>query len=342
MSDRIREDTTPIFIHSFWRSGGTYVWAKFREHAGYRAYYEPFHEALATLSPCPDNDADSIALRTRQRHPPLGAPYFAEYPFRPGGGVEGFERRFSYDRYSLNPSEPDDALRRYIARLIAFAGAHRQVPVFKFCRSLLRVGWLARTFRSRNVLVLRRPIDIWRSCRDQGITYYAPAVCAIVGRNRQHPLLATLADRYNISASSESCTDMRVYRDYAVKNWLDLFAIFSEFYLLACLHDFQYADCIIDMNAVTADPAARQTVSHALAALGIDLCLDDVAMAAHRDLSRSERVWLRQEAMLRRRLADRLPASLRLSRDRWREHAPLLSPYYREALEPFVESASRS
>ena len=40
----------PIFIHTFWRGGGTYLWSKFRACCDALAFYEPFNESLGTAS----------------------------------------------------------------------------------------------------------------------------------------------------------------------------------------------------------------------------------------------------------------------------------------------------
>ncbi|MGA7415096.1 MAG: hypothetical protein WBW33_31790, partial [Bryobacteraceae bacterium] len=158
-----RSAPLPIFVHGMWRTGSTYIWNKFREQPGYRAYLEPFHESLLR-----DKEEDlrrQLPPETAQtsRHPVLSDYYFSEYEIEPVGGIRHFEKRFSYQSYCLGPRSSDPPQLRYIRNLIEAAWRGQQRPVFKFTRGLMRAGWLQANFPSYTILLLRRPLDIWKS-----------------------------------------------------------------------------------------------------------------------------------------------------------------------------------
>tara|TARA_A100001015_G_scaffold149468_1_gene165752 strand:- start:34 stop:477 length:444 start_codon:yes stop_codon:yes gene_type:complete len=73
-------DKTPIFIHSNFRAGSTYIFSEFRKNCQLNCYYEPMHELVAWAS----EDKDRLTLEqgdekmSRLRHPSLNRPYFSE------------------------------------------------------------------------------------------------------------------------------------------------------------------------------------------------------------------------------------------------------------------------
>ena len=77
-----------IFLHSGWRSCGTWMWERLREHPGIRGFYEPLHEDLGTLKP---RDVGLLRPDSWQSGHGTGAPYFAEFApmLQKRGGVRG-------------------------------------------------------------------------------------------------------------------------------------------------------------------------------------------------------------------------------------------------------------
>jgi hypothetical protein len=87
-----------VFVHSSWRTGSTFVWSRFRQDRRTMAYYEVFHESLATLK------AGDVHGRTpdawASKHPAV-APYLSEYIPLLGeeGGVRGYDPAMAYERF---------------------------------------------------------------------------------------------------------------------------------------------------------------------------------------------------------------------------------------------------
>jgi hypothetical protein len=183
-------DDAPIFIHSLWRAGSTYLWSRFRALPQICAYYEPFHEALASAS-----EAD-LAASTPESwssgHEPLERPYFAEFlPLIADRGVPGFAKSFSIDHYF----EDDPAILagedRYVAALIAHARAQAKRPVFGCCRTLGRARWLKRRFGGVHLVLTRNPRQQWYSGYlqkiERGNAYFELMPFQILGKSGWEP-----------------------------------------------------------------------------------------------------------------------------------------------------------
>ncbi|MEJ0003685.1 MAG: hypothetical protein WDN30_09160 [Pararobbsia sp.] len=105
-----------VFLHTGYRTAGTWLWSCFRRLDDVLAYYEPLHEMLASL------DAAMLAKSTseswRSGHPKLDQPYFAEFaPLLRAGmpGVQGYDEVFSIDRFDGEPCGDPARLERMFA-----------------------------------------------------------------------------------------------------------------------------------------------------------------------------------------------------------------------------------
>ncbi len=148
-----------VFLHTMFRSGGTYVWNQFREDKYFTAYYEPFNELLADYSRAA-YVAKYEGIQSQMHHKGVNREYFEEFPVDDNGQINNFKDSFAYASYILDEKEYLPDLQNYIKRLIDNAGGR---PVFKFCRSMLRVPWLTAHFNPLNIAVLRNPTDQWQS-----------------------------------------------------------------------------------------------------------------------------------------------------------------------------------
>ncbi|MCC8394610.1 hypothetical protein LJ656_18625 [Paraburkholderia sp. MMS20-SJTR3] len=183
-----------VFLHTGWRSAGTWVWSRLRELERAAGFYEPLSNVLADL-----NLADVAASRPTltSGHPPLAAPYFDEYrPFLRDGarGVAGYDRRFSIDRFTREPDATFPALQRYLRALCEHTAARQRVPVFKFCRTGGRLPWLKRAFADAlHVGVLRNPASQfasgWQLRQQWSNAFFVAAPFRVLGLNQTDPLV---------------------------------------------------------------------------------------------------------------------------------------------------------
>jgi len=188
----------PVFLHGAWRSGSTYYWSRFRQAEGTLCFYEPLHHGLAKLTPkrIAEGGEDATAAL---RHPPLSAPYFAEYaPLIRGRGVQGYSQSLAYERYHLDEDEAHPQLQRYIGGLLSHASFMGRRAALGFNRSCGRVAWLKRRFGAFDIHIDREPAAIWASYaaeRAQGNNAFFSMWLRVLEANQDHPIWAPLADR---------------------------------------------------------------------------------------------------------------------------------------------------
>jgi len=158
-----RTSSPPIFVHSGWRCSSTYVWHRFRTVPEVMAYYEPWHEQLARLTP--ERIERERPSTSGLRHPGEGRPYLSEFAdlLKPDGGVHGFETRLALDDYFLSPDQEDPGQAAYVETLIDAARREDRTPVLACCRTLGRIGWLRRRFGGVHIVLIRDPVQQWRS-----------------------------------------------------------------------------------------------------------------------------------------------------------------------------------
>lgn len=333
----------PIFIHGFWRTASTYIWKKFRDQTAYRAYYEPLHELLVkhraeVLEACAQFQTGDV------RHPNMDDFYFAEFPFSEAGGVEFFEKPLSYERYCLGNDEPDHSLQRYIGNLISHAARRGQTPVLQFNRSLFRIGWLTRNFAPLNVLLLRKPVNVWKSTLAFKDHSFTGIFTIVLGQNRQKEPLKHLPEWVELPSYAAATIegDYSYYGPLAIEFERLLYPSFFDFYLLSTVCALPYVDCVLDMDEISSNPAARAATVARLRELGITLNLDDCAVPAHTLSREEERDWNAYETFARHFVARTLPTHIHVERKHLARHEASLSRYFRDLLSDFIDRQQAS
>jgi hypothetical protein len=153
-------ENSPVFLHSLFRTGSTYLFNKFRHTEHFYCYQEPCNEALIDLDTRPDGflklpDYDSRMLR----HPTLTAPYFLEF-YCVRDRLKGlFRKSFSFEEYFTGPRLPNTQ-NEYFGTLIEAAPRR---PLLQFCRSAGRVEALRRQFGGTHIHLWREPRGQWWS-----------------------------------------------------------------------------------------------------------------------------------------------------------------------------------
>jgi hypothetical protein len=339
-ANRRSTDDRPIFIHAMWRTGSTYIWNKFRQQRQYRAYIEPLHESLT--KPREQIIAAQTAERVQGlRHPRLDRFYFDEFPFMPVGGVEFFEKALSYERYCLEEDCEDQTLHRYICNLIAFARENGRTPVLQFNRSLLRAGWLTRKFSPINILLLRRPLNVWKSFLSYGSYSFITLFTLLLGQNQfKAPL--TLLPRW-VEIPFQVCDTIEMEYDFygliGAKIAPILYPAFFDFYVLSTIQCAKIADCILDMDELSRNPSARQSASEKLMNLGISLGFDDCSVPSYAEGGPQEREWLAYEEFGEAFLTRVLPSSQSIPARILAASRLHLSDYFFSLLTRFSESS---
>jgi len=260
---------TPIFIHSLFRAGSTYLFNVFRRSdRNYWCYQEPENEFLIHLNDGADeflkmgNDT-VLALR----HPVLNRPYFWEF-YQVKDDLSGlFRKSFSYDDFFVEASSglPEDQS-RYFGLLISTA---KGFPVFQFCRSAGRIGALKKTFGGGHIHLWREPCNQWWSFKVNN--YFDPAVQLIYNAHGLPPVLEEARRRCEIIEFHSGNIEEEF--EHARKHPLGAAANYFAFYALwlyAYLEGEKYADVTISIDRLSIDKAYQETILQSLALLGID------------------------------------------------------------------------
>lgn len=181
--DTIESTRSPVFVHSLFRSGSTYLFDKFRRTGQFTCFQEPCNEALIDLDTRPESflkqpDFDNQMLR----HPTLEAPYFHEF-YQIREHLKGlYKKSFSYDEF-FTGSRLSREQEQFFGTLI-YAAPDR--PLLQFCRSAGRVGALKNRFGGCHVHLWREPRGQWWSYK---ISSYFDAATQATYAASQLPLV---------------------------------------------------------------------------------------------------------------------------------------------------------
>jgi hypothetical protein len=255
VAPRIEPDVgqRPIFLHSLWRTGSTYVWSRFRAADQTRCFYEPLHDGLARLTV--DRIGRGAAEMAQQNnHPRLAQPYFAEFaPLIAGRGVRGYQRRFAYNRFAMETHEADAPLEAYVAGLIGEARGQQRVPVLGMNRSDMRIGWMRSRFQSYDISIDREPADVFSSYISQmykGNYYYFTKLMQIVELNRDHEIFAPIAERLILRSPAEQLLVSPKAFYHKVLGGMSresLYALTLYIWTVRSLHALSCCDLVIDL-----------------------------------------------------------------------------------------------
>lgn len=275
------------------------------------------------------------------RHPPMERSYFTEFPFAGDRGVKFFSKPLSYERYCLDENEKDAPLHRYISNLIRHALRHKQRPVLQFNRGLFRCGWLTRNFSPVNILILRKPANVWKSILSFADGSFIGVLGIVLGQNKSRWPLKFLLDWLDLPCR----IGPKIEDDYAAyapaaELALRMYPAFFDFYIASTLHCARHAHCVLDVDELSSNPAARAAAQRNLRRFGIDMDFADCSVPSYELSTAEEREWLAYEDFARSFLRTIVPRDLLLPKTVFSAHQPLLSACLRDFLCEFVAPAS--
>ena len=285
--DRIKEKKWPIFIHSMFRTGSTYIWDKFNKHREITCYYEPLHEMLNGLT---EENLKFQVLNTDRYHNRLKKiNYWENYRNlikKEQTGVRLYQKRYAYFDYT-NTSENDYGLKKYILELIKNAGNMRSA--FQFNRSSLRQKWFLKEFpESINIYLLRE-------ARAQFNSYYN-SFLNTNGRGFVRTNLSIIDQNVNseffkdikkILQMPEANLDHTVsikkyfetYDDHVKKyNIKQLYLMFFWHWLQSLISALKSGSEIFNMNEITNNILYRRKKEYFLASKFIYINFDDCSL----------------------------------------------------------------
>lgn len=269
--------SSPIFIHSLWRTGSTYIWSKFRQNKNCYCYYEPFNELLLNSQ---RSALDTLFCNVAERmsHSMLEKEYFYESPLLKEGGNAFFRKSFPYDDYCLSEDQQHPKLKRYIKYLVDHAYSKNRTPVMQFCRSSLRAKWLKKNFKSVNIYLLRFPRAQWKSYLSASEKYFDPATFLIAGKNRFSNLIKPLLDVVAVPYfdNDDIVKELKFYSDKLGEYSLqERYFVFYYIWLVSLLEVIPLCDLIIDMDLMSQSSNIRNDVEDFLKKYSITVDFHD-------------------------------------------------------------------
>lgn len=265
-----RQSKAPIFLHSGWRTGSTYVWNKFREQASNLAFYEPFHEMLGVLSPI---DVVNITFNSwPSGHSPLDLPYFTEFaPLINNQGVAGYFEEFAYKNFFANELRSSKQ-KVYVESLLGEGNTQGRRPVLGFCRSTGRMSWMVREFqKSIHILILRHPLQQWMSMYFQNVNngndYFLIMPIIILRLSEGDSFAHLVRQTYGINLNlNETFEETRQYsREWLLSAGIEKqFELFLFLFVLTYIESRFKVDMSLDVDKLSSSAHYRRVIARRL------------------------------------------------------------------------------
>ncbi len=283
---------TPIFIHSLFRTGSTYIWSKFRANSDYKCYYEPFHNELLGITKEGLVTVDKDALEFN-KHPYQDKHYFYEYSdFIDDVGVNNFKERFVVQEFCYNGD--NISLKKYIDMLLH----GDKVPVLQFNRSSLRTKWFVNNYpESTNIYLYRNARDNFMSYERylslDNPFFSAMSLLVIISQLRQ-PVFKWLSDYIkfpSITGSIEDDIDI-CGNEVADMSVVDRYLIFYTIWYTSLVFNARYADFCLDINKLTNSFSYNNSFVEYLVSIGVhSITFNDAAMTTFDDYVLDDNVF---------------------------------------------------
>lgn len=266
MADQ-NDQSSPIFIHSLFRAGSTYLFQVFRRsEAGYWCYQEPIHE-VALFSR--ENLQNLIQFKgeviSHLRHPILNESYFYELHEVAECWREVLTKEIIYDDYFGRFAQ--NARAEYLHALIKGAQS-RGRAVIQECRTASRIASIRHDVGGVHIYLWRNPWDQWWSYK---VTEYFDTVNQLILNAPDHPeVVARL--RQEIGFKEFHSEDIRNEIAHFSERRLSAensYLIFYSLWCLGLLEGMSHADILLNIDVLSDSNVHREAVLHHLTEIGI-------------------------------------------------------------------------
>lgn len=288
-------DKSVLFLHSGFRTSSTWLWLKFRGVEGVRAYYEPFHEGLASMDKAA---ATSFGPTSWNSHHPVSDPYFIEFADIIGdeGGIDLFRTEMAFERYVPTggvDGELSAAEVNYLSLLIGSAHRAGDIPFLCDTRSLARSRALRKAFGGTHVLLTRNLHEQWCSFSEQalhGNSFFFDCMFRQIEAGSHDPFFGRIGE---LASRAHGRTDTA-----------EAYALFLLFQLYSNAVAFDACQIHVDSTAIAGNHVERRAVEARLSRmLPSEIDLGDVT--AHVSYSNIEtRNRIPAEAIARQYLSE--------------------------------------
>lgn len=261
-------DLTPIFVHSLFRAGSTYMFGTFRRStAGYWCYQEPLHEYIRHVADSPERLLDvDFHVGSALRHPELQKPYFWEFYEVRDAIAPLFKKDLSYDSFFARERDPSfESVATYVGALLHHA---RGTPMLQCCRSFGRAAALRGRFGGKHIHLWRNPWDQWWSY--QVDIYFEATNQLILNASDLPPVLRSVKQQCSIYDFHDSNIEIEIA--HATSHRLHARQAYFAFYslwLYALIETERIADISVNIDMLSSSTVYRDRSLATLAAAGI-------------------------------------------------------------------------
>jgi len=259
------DSSAPIFIHSLWRAGSTYLFQVFRRsEAGYYCYQEPLHEIALFNKDNPENLIEYVGkIMQPLRHPPLSTSYFQELHDIFPSWQPYIQKIDIYDAYFS--SECSEKLRLFFNSLIQHAQGR---AVIQECRTSNRIGAFKKFFGGTHIYLWRNPWDQWWSYKVTD--YFEMIQLLLINAADAPPVIKALRQKLHFKEyHNESLSDEMAFFNAYSLSAEDSYCCFYTLWCLAFLEARQYADFLLNIDQLGASHDYQTEYLDALGEIGI-------------------------------------------------------------------------
>lgn len=255
----------PIFIHSLFRAGSTYLFQVFRRASGCWSYQEPLHEIAyfsrhrPTLLNVDHGESKTVLLR----HPKLEEGYFRELLDVWPSWRETITPGAIYNSY-FNPPLADIGIAYWQSLIDASKGR----PVFQECRTSGRIGAIKAALGGYHIYLWRNPWDQWWSYK---VTPYFDTANQLIIRAPNAPGPVILL-RKELGLQDDMPEDLFEALAHYSRRPLTSEQSYLIFYLLWCLglrEGLAHADTLLNIDRLSDSSVYREEIQVALQQAGI-------------------------------------------------------------------------
>ncbi len=259
------ESSNPIFIHSLWRAGSTYLFQVFRRsEVGYYCYQEPLHEITLFNKNTPEKLLEhSGEIMRPLRHPELLKPYFQElYDIFPAWQPY-IQKSDIYDAY-FSP-ECSEKVSLFFKSLIEHA---QRRTVIQECRTSNRIGALKKYFGGTHICLWRNPWDQWWSYK--ATDYFDMIQLLVINAVYVPPVVKALRKLLHFKAfHSDLLEEEMTYFNVSRLSSEDSYCCFYLLWCLAILEAQKHADLTVNIDQLSMSGDYRKKILSSLAESGV-------------------------------------------------------------------------
>lgn len=257
---------SPIFIHSLFRSGSTYVFEVFRRSdAGYWVYQEPLHETTFAAANNPEDLLTGFGEPETKlnRHPRLSSGYFQELYDAWPAWKENITEQMVYRNYFESKET-----KLGVGFWESLIGSAKGRPVFQECRTSGRIKAIKKALGGSHIYLWRNPWDQWWSYKINN--YFNTANQLIIHADNAPAPLKLMLRALNLPfcAQQDLGEAFAFYRHRPLTSEQS-YLVFYMLWCLALLEGANNADLLVNIDRLSESQVYQSEVLNKLSELDI-------------------------------------------------------------------------